>query len=369
MAPTMKNLNRAAHSCGAVSTHVTRRICTVLAFLCIVGIPAFAVTAAPTVAAPAITVTDVGQPMGSLFSFGGGISDSGTVVGSSVFSDKLRGYAFINGVRTDLGTLGGSSSTAVAVNLYDQVVGNSTTTDGSLHSYIWSASTGMTDLGSLSGGGGHVDVGSINDYGQVVGVSDVADSSGIAWHAFLWTSSGGMEDLGILPGGGDFSAASGINNLGQVVGLATTSAGFGHAFLYSNGTMSDLGTLGGATSGALDINDGGVVVGVADTATGDQHAFMWRNGAMSDLGTLGGTFSKAFSVNNRGMVVGESTTASGETHAFMWYKGVMTDLTNLVGTSTSYLTSVRGINSSGQMAGSAAFATGFHGCLISGVKP
>ena len=54
-----------------------------------------------------------------------------------------------------------------------------------------------------------------------------------------------MTDLGTLRRLG--SSANGINASGQVVGDADTSSGDNHAFLYSNGTMTDLGTLPGGS--------------------------------------------------------------------------------------------------------------------------
>jgi probable HAF family extracellular repeat protein len=58
----------------------------------------------------------------------------------------------------------------------------------------------------------------------------------------------------------------GINNSGQVVGETCMSDGSdGHAFLYSNGAMTDLNTLidpvsGWTLIGAVDINDAGQIV-------------------------------------------------------------------------------------------------------------
>src|SRR5512133_575397 len=72
----------------------------------------------------------------------------------------------------------------------------------------------------------------------------------------------------------------------------------------------DLGTLGGYSSWANALNEGGQVVGVSFTASGQVHAFLWKNGTMTDLGTLGG-YSTATSINERGQVIGASTTASG----------------------------------------------------------
>jgi probable HAF family extracellular repeat protein len=95
----------------------------------------------------------------------------------------------------------------------------------------------MHDLGSL-GGSGYAD--GINNVGQVVGYYATPEP---AYRAFLWTASGGMQDLGTL--GGDFAIASGINSAGQVVGGASTAPGEVHAFLWTAASgMQDLGTLG-----------------------------------------------------------------------------------------------------------------------------
>ena len=88
----------------------------------------------------------------------------------------------------------------------------------------------LTDLGTL--GGLTSSAYGINDDGQVVGDSY---TSGGYDHAFLY-SGGTMHDLGTL--GGIESQAYGINNSGQVVGCSMTSGNTAtHAFLYSGGAM------------------------------------------------------------------------------------------------------------------------------------
>ena len=79
-----------------------------------------------------------------------------------------------------------------------------------------------------------------------------------AWGGIQYT----VTDLGTLPGGSG-SEAWGINASGEVVGYASNSSGYQHAFLYSNGTMKDLGTLPGlySASCAYGINASGQVVG------------------------------------------------------------------------------------------------------------
>ena len=64
-----------------------------------------------------------------------------------------------------------------------------------------------------------------------------------------------MTNLGTLPGDFD-SYARAINSSGQVVGISRDFSYNAHAFLYENGTMTNLGNLGSYTqSKAYDIND------------------------------------------------------------------------------------------------------------------
>ena len=166
-----------------------------------------------------------------------------------------------------------------------------------------------------------------------------------------------VTDLGTL-------SVSDLNNAGQVVGQAGTTDGFNHAFLWENGTMIDLGTLGGTYSCANGINDLGQVVGMATLPGGAAwHAFLvtpqggvWfqdsnldgRNDLMIDLGTLNGS-SYATDINNAGQVVGSSNG-----YAFLWDAvNGMTDLG--VPSGFTGLTDALGINETGQVTGIAEY--------------
>src|SRR5437773_7419342 len=108
----------------------------------------------------------------------------------------------------DLGTLGGTYSSAVAVNTSGQVVGAS---NG--RAFLWTQAGGMIDLGTL-GGSCSAD-GAMNAKGQVGGGSSLSDGAG---HAFSWTPASGMVDLGTL---GGYSVAVAVNANGQVVGVSS----------------------------------------------------------------------------------------------------------------------------------------------------
>ncbi|MGC5172094.1 hypothetical protein ACLQ2Q_15735 [Microbacterium sp. DT81.1] len=131
-----------------------------------------------------------------------------------------------SGTIRDLGTLGGASSGAVAINAFGHVAGDSATAGGSTHAFRWTPSVGMQDLGTL---GGETSVAAgMNARGQVIGASYTAHGE---HRAFRWTASGGMEDIGTL--GGDFTTVGAINNLGQVTGYSRLPNGNNRAFRWT----------------------------------------------------------------------------------------------------------------------------------------
>jgi len=176
----------------------------------------------------------------------------------------------------------------------------------------------------------------------------------LIFSAPAWAVDYTITDLGTLGGTTSYarSYARGINNNGQVVGAAGTADGLEHAFLYSNGSMLDLGTLGGTYSYAFSINNNGQVVGSAVTDEDQNHAFLYSNGSMIDLGTLGGMSSYARDINNNGQVVGyDILDEYGEMRAFLYSNGSMMDL--FPGSGGGAV----GINNNGQVLGSAYGST------------
>ena len=202
----------------------------------------------------------------------------------------------------------------------------------------------LTDLGTL--GGPTSRAAHVNAAGQVVGASTTKAG---ATHAFFYTD-GAMKDLGAF--GGSASQAFGVNNKGQVVGYAETNAGQPRAFLYSGGVLKNLGTFGGPDSTAYGINDAGQVAGAAQDRSGASHAFLYANGRMIDLDPAGGG-SWAYRVNSAGQVAGYAIVHDEVTHAVLFAgAAVVKDLGSFGGATTF----ARGINGSGQVAGTSNLA-------------
>jgi len=195
---------------------------------------------------------------------------------------------------TDIGTLGGNSSYASAINEYGQVVGSSTTADGQGRAFLWEKSSGMTNLGTIpsnynycySYGYDYCNsytssyATAINDYGQVIGISSIADGR----RAFLWDKNSGMINLGTLEGFDSngyiikFSVATEMNNYGQVVGYSLIAGGRMRPFFWDKSSgISDLKDLvwapGWTLNSVVGINNAGQMAG-SGYYNGQQRAFV-----------------------------------------------------------------------------------------------
>src|SRR5262249_48933384 len=102
-------------------------------------------------------------------------------------------------------------------------------------------------------------------------------------------------------------------NAGQIIGQFNTANGQYHAFLYSGGKATDLGTLGGSPNRAFysvasAINNAGTVVGESGPNFGLTRAFVFTNGKLTDLNSMvpansGWVLDSAFAINNKGSPV------------------------------------------------------------------
>jgi probable HAF family extracellular repeat protein len=231
------------------------------------------------------------------------------------------------------------------------------------HGFRWSKDE-LTDLGALPGVNSS-NVSWVNDSGVAVGVSTTGNLDPVtgfpAANAVVWIGRN-IFNLGTLEGGYE-SGATGINNSGQITGIFSNSTPDANclllclgtqtrSFVWQNGSMQDIGTLGGPDAAALLINDQGQIAGISYDSSFDQVPFLWQKGKMVGLGSLGGTFGGVGWLNNRGQVVGSSN-LSGDTtfHPYIWTEAEgIKDLGTLGGT----FGFANWVNESGEVVGAAS---------------
>ncbi len=185
----------------------------------------------------------------------------------------------------------------------------------------------------------------LNNRDQLVGTTRRDFLSGVS-KGYLF-SDGQVTDLGSL--GGPATVANAINDAGQIAGYSSLNDWDYHAFTYQHGVMRDLGTpAGGSASGAFDINASGQVVGEWVDGNLHKRAFLYDGGAMRDLGTLGGNAARATDISNAGHVLGLSETAAGAIRNFLYFNGAMTELATFNGEWIQ----ANGVNSAGDVVGS-----------------
>jgi len=254
----------------------------------------------------------------------------------------------------------------------------------------------VTDLGTLEGGTFSQPF-FISRYGLVSGSSSLPDGN---QHAVLWLGKLKL-DIGAPGLGGPNSIAFGDNDRLQSAGEAETSTpdpngedfcGFGThltclPFLWHDGEMIRLPTLGGNNGVAWAISNRGEVAGFAENSTLDPgcpapqvlhfEPVVWEKGLIQELPTYGGDPDGiAQEINDNGEVVGGSGTCATfnsnflynlvPVHALLWENGKAIDLGNLGGqTGQAGGNIAYGINNQGQVVGNSDLPgdTTFHAFL------
>lgn len=351
--------------------------------------------------------------LGGNSSRGNGINDWGLVAG---FSNRdgdtaRRAVAWFGGRAFDLGTLGGTNSSAAWSGLSNRgvIVGISqidapqTRTDGWSCRQFFPAPDRAKFLcvGAVwewgrpralpTPAGRNSFATSANNRRQVVGWMETSESDATCrnpidrgFRAVQWDlPRGGVFDLPPL-GDDTASAATAVSESGLVVGISgdcDQSVGrhsARHAVRWDRGRVESLGTFASTTwNTPTALTAGGdIIVGFANSAGASPdapvlRAWLWsrRNDLgctklpgshLCDLGTLDeGGSAEAWGVNERGQVVGTACSPSGTCRAFIWERGSMRDVNELKGDYPHHLFNAMSINERGQITGRAQTSTGF----------
>lgn len=233
--------------------------------------------------------------------------------------------------------IGGSNVTGLAVNNYNEVVGQVTVTLNSRYAFYWSAESGLVSLGGYSGW-------DINDAGQIAGNS--ARLQAAVWENGSWITLENRQD------------AYAINEQAQVTGLISSQpyipgpyAPFRDDDIYSPGFI-ELPRPYDMASHGLDINNSGHVVADCGTTDGRLYVGVFYNAAGSPTILNSGANYDAhpLAINDNDQIVGYSqVTSSSAWFPAYWAspsRGVVS-MGNL-GTGTGF---ARAVNEAGQAVG------------------
>jgi probable HAF family extracellular repeat protein len=239
------------------------------------------------------------------------------------------------------------------------------------------------DLGTLGGKNSWTNYGGINDRGEAVGLAEtsVPDPDGedfcafgtkLTCRPFLWRQ-GHMTALPTL--GGNNGQASAINNRGRIVGISETTVPDSGCpaskpgkiispVLWEKGEARALPTVVGDTDGFVQgLNDRGQAVGSSGTCTNiATHAVLWEKGTAFQLPDVGRDGNDAYAINEHGQIVGYVTSPDGSTIlAAIWQNDGVTTIPTLPEDGAAFAT---GINNRGQVVGSTFNSQGWsHGFI------
>jgi uncharacterized membrane protein len=140
-----------------------------------------------------------------------------------------------------------------------------------------------------------------------------------------------LKDLGTLSGG-NFSQSTAVNDFGLITGLSTTGDGTFHATLSRGEEWLDISknAPSGINSGAFAANIWGQVLVLSEIPVKDPNnedfcafgtgnvcrAFLWQEGKLFPLQSLGGPNSSVSWINNRGQAVGVAETTTRDPQCY-----------------------------------------------------
>lgn len=258
----------------------------------------------------------------------------------------------------DLGTLGGTSSGANAINNNGWVTGNSfEASNPNQQAFIYKGSGNLIKIPTLGGLWGRGSA--INEAGVVVGVSE---TSGGLDHPFV-SINNVTRDLGVFNAGGAYwGEAFGVNNNNQIVGYENCGTDGNRAFLciYStslNGCSERRQLCPTGRCTAEDINDSGIIVGQYITGcTSGAAKYNISTGQWTCLAPLEtGKGAAANSISSNNLIAGHAVITGDYPHAVMWNaNGTIKDLKTLAAdpaTGKNYFASGLSVNQHGQVVG------------------
>lgn len=261
------------------------------------GVLALVCGVTPALADPPVyTLTQVPLPPGAkiFFGGGGGVNNAGDIAFTTFSSGRFntgnqgdatppRGFVwqFATGRNVELGTLGGTASSAFAINDCAEVVGSSSLKgDKVTHAALFRAGT-VVDLdprGALADGPRLQSsfAASINNAGAIVG--SVFFPKDNDYHPVSFQG-GTVKDLT-----GKIGQAVGINLSGEIAGSTASSSGSGppgQGFVIKNGQLTTFTPDATSNAMAFAINDFGDVAGTVVLNSLSSNSYLFQDGQLS----------------------------------------------------------------------------------------
>jgi len=204
----------------------------------------------------------------------------------------------------------------------------------------------------------------LNGHGDLVGTDNVIPGR----HAFLVSRNNyvALDASGVL--GTHISFARDVNDAGDIVGGYIGDDGNEHGFILRHGVLATLDVpFAGSVGTQLDgINSSGIMTGVWVDGAFTAHGFVYENGTFAHLDYPGALDTFPYGINSRGDIVGNwDTDQSTVGHGFLFSRGQIfsIDVPGAVPDGTA----ATGINEKGQIVGSFIGGDGnSHGFLAEG---
>lgn len=263
----------------------------------------------------------------------------------------------------ELGSFGGTHTVPTEIDAQGRVLGSSTDSTGTDRAFIWDGQLRRLDAsvtaetqarlfgngfiaGTIHDGlgsraviwenGSMREIGvpgapaSVNAAGDILVIHD-DDDKRVVSYLFRGGAVTRLNHLGSRP----YTVSRGMTEAGAVVGFSHVAEYSGvdhnHAFIWQNGVMRDLGTIGQPACSnhaagdcshaeARGVNRNGDIIGYSINERHESRAVLWRNGAISEIPVLPGWWTRAERINNRGQIL---ITASNfrESRALLWEAG------------------------------------------------